>query len=347
MKYITIIIAFAGICFFACNDKDSKTPAREMTDITYTSVKTTLVEEYAEAGDIQATGIIMSESEAKPSFKTGGVIYKTYVKEGDMVKKGQLLATLIMDEIDAQVRQAEEGLIKAERDMNRVQKLFADSVATLEQYQNVTTGYEVAKRTAEIARFNRNYSEVRSPIQGKIIKQIMRAGEITGPGTPVYAIMGVGSQDWVIKVGLVDRDWARVNINDKVLVHMDAYPGMSYEAYISAKTSVGGSASGTFDVEMKFKKSPTNLAAGLTGDINISTSGKESFRTIPVESLVKTNGNTARAFTIVDGKAKIITLTIAKLLGDKVAISAGLDGVSEVVTTGSMYLEDGDPVKTK
>jgi len=347
MKYLTIILAIAGICFVACKKQESQIPNREMSDFSYTFVKTTSVEQYSEAGDIQATGIIMSESEARPSFKTGGVIHKTYVKEGDMVKKGQLLATLILDEIDAQVRQTEEGLIKAERDMSRVEKLFVDSVATLEQYQNVTTTFEVAKRTAEIARFNRNYSEVRSPIHGKIIKQIMRAGEITGPGTPVYAIMGVGSQDWVIRVGLVDRDWARVNINDKVMVRMDAYPGKTYEAYISAKTSVGGSASGTFDVEMKFKKSPTNLAAGLTGDVTINTFSKESFKVIPVESLVKTNGNTAKAFTIANGKAKSITLTIAKLLGDKVAISSGLDGVSEVVTIGAMYLEEGDLVKIK
>lgn len=347
MKFLSIFIAVAGICFFSCKDQELKTPVRDMTDISAMYVKTALIGNYAEGGDIKATGIIMSESEARPSFKTGGVIYKTYVKEGDLVKKGQLLATLIMDEIDAQVRQAEEGLIKAERDMNRVKKLYADSVATLEQYQNVTTGYEVSKRTAEIARFNRNYSEVRSPINGKIIKQIMRSGEVTGPGTPVYAIMGIGSQDWIIRVGLIDRDWARVKISDKVAVRMDAYPGKSFEAYISNKTSVGGNASGTFDVELKFRKPPANLAAGLTSDVIISTENKESFPMIPIEALVKTNGNTAQIFTIADGKAKKITITIGKLMGDKVAVSGGLEGVKEVVTTGSMYLEDGDQVKIK
>lgn len=347
MKYLTIIFAVAGICFFACKNEASNVVDKEKQDVTSIFVKTALVEQYSEAGDIQATGIIMSESEAKPSFKTGGIIHKTFVKEGDMVKKGQLLATLIMDEIDAQVRQTEEGLMKAERDMNRVKKLFADSVATLEQYQNVTTGYEVAKRTAEIARFNRNYSEVRSPIHGKIIKQIMRSGEVTGPGTPVFAIMGIGSQDWVIKVGLVDRDWARVKIKDKAIVRMDAYPGKAFKAYISAKTSVGGSASGTFDIEMKFVDAPASLAAGLTGDVVISTVSKDSFSIIPVESLVKTNGNTATAFTIEQGKAKKISISIAKLLGNKVAVSHGLEGVKEVVTTGAMYLEEGDQVKTK
>ncbi|MBK7633850.1 MAG: biotin/lipoyl-binding protein [Saprospiraceae bacterium] len=149
----------------------------------------------------------MSEAEARPSFKTGGVIKKTYVKEGDIVSKGQLLATLEMQEINAQVQQAEEGLQKVLRDKNRVGNLYKDSVATLEQYQNVTSAYEVAKRTSEIAQFNRLYSEVRAPISGKIIKQIMYSGEITGPGNPIYAILGVGKSDWVIQAGLTDRDW--------------------------------------------------------------------------------------------------------------------------------------------
>jgi len=347
MKYLTIIIAIAGICFMACKSHETKTTEKEKADISATFVKTAPVEQYHESGNIQVTGIIMSESEAKPSFKTGGIIHKTYVKEGDMVKKGQLLATLIMDEIDAQVRQAEEGLIKAERDMFRVKKLYADSVATLEQVQNTATGYEVAKRTAEIARFNRNYSEVRSPISGKIIKQIMRTGELTGPGTPVFAIMGIGSQDWIIKAGLIDRDWARVKTGDKVVVKMDAYPGQSFEAYISNKTSVGGSASGTFDVELKFRKTPPNLAAGLTSDVMIYTDSKANFNIIPIEALVKTNGNTAYVYTVEDDKAKKLKLIIGKLVGDKVAVSHGLEGIKEVVTTGAMFLEEGDQVRIK
>ncbi|MBC7885947.1 MAG: efflux RND transporter periplasmic adaptor subunit [Saprospiraceae bacterium] len=344
MKYIVIIIAILGLCFAACKNEEKKSFSKEISEVEGIYVKTVRVEKYTEESDISVMGIIMSESEAKPSFKTGGIIQRTYVKEGDMVRKGQLLAILKMDEINAQVRQAEEGLAKAERDMKRVQNLYTDSVATLEQYQNATTGYEVAGRTTEIARFNQNYSKVYAPISGKIVKQMMRTGEITGPGTPVFAIMGIGNKDWVIKTGLIDRDWARIGLNDKVKVEMDAYPGKIYDAYISNKSSVGSNASGTFDVDIKFRNQPVNLAAGLTANTFISTNSKESFSVIPIEALVKSDGNTAYAYTIVEGKAKKIVLKIAKLLGDKVAVSQGLDGIEEVVTIGSMYLEEGDKI---
>ncbi|MBK6362283.1 MAG: efflux RND transporter periplasmic adaptor subunit [Saprospiraceae bacterium] len=310
-----------------------------------TMVKTVKVANFSDSGIIKTMGIVLSDNEARPSFKTGGVIHKTYVEEGSYVKKGQLLAILILDEIDAQVKQAEEGLKKAERDYNRVKNLFADSVATLEQFQNVSTALEVSKKSVDIARFNKNFSEVRAPITGRIVKQIMKSGEITAPGNPVYVIMGVGKSDWRIKVGLVDAEWANVSFGDKAEIVLEAYPGKKFEGYVYDKASLGGNGGGTFDVEISFRNQPASLAAGLTADVTIISSKKDKFITIPIEALIRTNGTEAEIFTISDGKAKRVNIRIAKILGDKVAISSGMEGINEVITTGAIYLEDGEMVK--
>lgn len=342
MKYITIIIAITGICFFACKSDQELVATKSLPS--QTRVKIHDVASIQESDHIKVLGIVMSEAEARPSFKTGGIIRKTYVKEGDMVAKGQLLATLEMDEIDAQVKQADEGLAKALRDKNRVANLYKDSVATLEQFQNVNTAYEVAKRTAEIAAFNRKHSEVRAPISGKVVKQIMYGGEVTGPGNPIFAILGVGKADWVIKAGLTDRDWARVKINDQVNISLDAYPGQTFKGYVSEKSSVGGNASGTFDVHIRFANQPQNLAAGLVSQLTIISQNKENFTVIPIEALIKSNGKTASVFTALNGKAKLVDIQISKLLGDKVAVASGLEGISNVITIGAMYLEEGDQI---
>lgn len=320
-----------------------KAPATD-SKLSKVVVKTHKIETIDEANEIRVLGIVTSEAEARPSFKTGGIIKKTYVKEGDMVAKGQLLATLEMVEINAQVHQAEEGLSKAMRDKDRVTALYKDSVATLEQFQNVTTAYEVAKKTADIATFNKKYSEIRSPISGKIVKQIMFNGEVTGPGNPVYAILGVGKSDWIIKAGLTDRDWARVSQGDKVDIKMDAYPGQVFSGVLTEKTSVGGSASGTFDVQIAFTHQPKNLAAGLVANVNISSAHADKQVVIPIEALVKSNGKEAAVFTAENGRAKLIRIKIAKLLGDKVSVASGLETVNNVVTIGAMYLEDGESI---
>ena len=334
-----------GITFLmGCSGDSSNAPAPEKI-VPETVVKTVSVEQAAPGDRISALGFVISDAEARPSFKTGGVIHKTFAKEGDYVKKGQLLATLVMDEIEAQVRQAEEGMYKAERDLLRIKNLYADSVATLEQYQNVTTAYEMAKKTVEIARFNRNFSEVRAPISGKIMKQIMKSGEITGPGTPVYAIMGIGPKDWKIKAGLIDKDWARVRENDKADMYLDAYPGKTFRGKITAKSSAGGQTNGTFDVDITFESLPENLAAGLTANVNIQAESNSTLPVIPIDALVKTDGRTAEIFTIADGKAKKLLVEIEKISGDKVTVKSGLTGIDKVVTIGAIYLEEGEKIR--
>ena len=68
----------------------------------------------------------------------------------------------------------------------------------------------MANETLKIALFNESYSKVIAPSSGIVVKQLMREGEIVGPGMPIYAIMGVGQSHWIIKSAVSDKDWARV-----------------------------------------------------------------------------------------------------------------------------------------
>ena len=85
---------------------------------------------------LQYSGLIASNSEARLSFKIGGMISRIYVKEGDRVAAGQLLATLDLTEVNAQVQQASQNLEKAQRDETQANNLYHDTVASLEQVQN-------------------------------------------------------------------------------------------------------------------------------------------------------------------------------------------------------------------
>ncbi len=342
---LILMLHLVGVStIMSCKHPMEKNTADQSSKVFVSQIRTAAVQEFHESGQIEVLGIVYSEHDSKPSFKTGGVIAKTYVKEGDQVRKGQLLSVLALDEINSQVQQAEEAFHKAERDQQRVSNLYKDSVATLEQLQNVGTAYEYAKKQVDIARFNRTYSEIRSPINGKIIQQILHEGEITGPGIPVFAILANSESDWLIRAGLIDQDWAKVSKNDSVIIRLDAYPDKEYSGYISDIAAMGGNASGTFDVEIKFKTIPKQLAAGLTAKLNIFIKKNAPGKIIPTDALIKSNGTTAYVFINDNGFAKKIKLNISRLMGEFVEISKGLEGISEVITTGAMYLEEGDPV---
>jgi RND family efflux transporter MFP subunit len=174
---------------------------------------------------LKLSGIVTSRSEQRLSFKTGGIIRRIYADEGDQVRAGQLLAELDKTEIDAQVQQTREGLAKAERDLARVQGLFRDSSATLELLQNATTARDVAAETVRIAAFNQKFSEIRAGKSGKIIKKLSNEGELTGPGMPVLVLFETGPEDWVVRVAVSDRDWARLTVGTPASIRLDAWPG--------------------------------------------------------------------------------------------------------------------------
>ncbi|MCY7359531.1 MAG: biotin/lipoyl-binding protein, partial [Rudanella sp.] len=159
------------VLIWACGSKagyQKKRAATSELNETVVPVKLSPVQMVTRAEPVTASGLLSSAQEARLSFKIGGIINKLYVDEGQTVRKGQLLATLILTEINAQVSQAQLSVEKSERDMNRVKAMYADTAATLEQMQNATTGSSVARQNLTIARFNQSYAQIRSSVDGTV-----------------------------------------------------------------------------------------------------------------------------------------------------------------------------------
>lgn len=345
-KSIGLLSISLFMVLFSCSDPESKEaaviPTEKPLNVFY--VRTTPVTTSGLNDVIHVTGVIQSDTEAKPSFKTGGVIARTYVKEGDYVKKGQLLAQLNMTEIEAQANQAKLAVEKAMRDLQRVENLYRDSIATLEQWQNAGTAVDMAKKSLQIAEFNVAYSQIHSPIEGKVITQLMEPGEITGPGVPVYYIMGVKQSDWKLVAGLTDKNWGKIKKGEKAKVSLDAYPGLIIESEVKRLSDVANPLSGTFDIELSIPSKDKRIAAGMLAHVEIIPSEQSAYVIIPIEALVSSNGRTGVVYVPKDGKAEKRTVQIQQFHGERVAIQSGLEGATEVITAGSGFLEDGDAI---
>jgi RND family efflux transporter MFP subunit len=293
---------------------------------------------------IKTAGQVVSQTEVKPAFKIGGVIGRSFAEEGDRIKKRQLLATLNLAEIGAQVRQATEAVDKASRDLTRAKNLFADSVATLEMVQNATTALRLAQEQLEVAKFNQQYAEIRSPIDGRVIKKLLQPGEIAGPGMPVFYILGDKQGDWVVRAGLADRDWSRLRPGDRASLQFDAWPGRAFPARVSQLADTGNPASGTFDVELQLLEQPPRLAAGLIAAVELFPGAIDGQTIVPLDALVEVNRSDAIVYTVSEGRAKALPVKLAFLHQERAVISAGLDKIELVVSTGASYLYEGAPV---
>ncbi|MFN0215513.1 MAG: efflux RND transporter periplasmic adaptor subunit [Saprospiraceae bacterium] len=310
-------------------------------------VRTAPVQQKNVALPILASGILSSSAEQRLSFKIAGIIRKIYVDEGDLVRPGQLLAVLDKTEIDAQVNQAQQGLTKAERDLARVEGLYRDSSATLELLQNATTGRDIAKETARIATFNQQYAEIRATRAGKIIKKLVNEGEITGPGMPAFVLFETGADDWVVITHVSDRDWARLNTGMASSVKMDAYEGVIFKGKVSDLAPAADPASGLYPVEIRIQPQGKRFAPGLFATVEIIPDKSRPYVVIPIESIVEGNGQQAFVFALqTDGvSVKKMPVQVAFIEEDHAVIASGLEGVTEVVTSGAPYLSEKKKVR--
>jgi RND family efflux transporter MFP subunit len=296
---------------------------------------------------LKYSGSMASTSEARLSFKIGGIISKIYVKEGDHVVKGQLLATLDLTEINAQVQQAVQGVEKVQRDVNRVKNLYNDTVATLEQVQNANTQLQVAEESLRIARFNQQYAQIRAAESGIILKKLMNEGELANSGAPVFTFNGTAGNDWVIRFGVSDKDWAVLKKGEKASVEIDAYPNKTFTGIITEIAQGADAASGTYEIEVKVLPGNARFAAGLFSTVRLQPATEQTVTMVPVEALTEATDKTGYVYTVnADGKTVTKNkVTIAFLENNKAAIVSGLDGVQEVITEGVGYLTDKSFVK--
>jgi RND family efflux transporter MFP subunit len=296
---------------------------------------------------VRATGTLGAKEEVTLSFKLGGVIASVPVDEGRTVRAGEVLAALDLGEIDPGVTRARSAADKAERDLARARRLYADSVATREQVEDAETGRDVAQAELQGVAFNRRHAVIVAPADGVILRRHAEPGELVQAGTPILTL-GSRARGQVVRAGLADRDVVRIRKGDPATVRFDALPGREFRGTVSEIAAAADPATGTFQVEVSLPEG-AGLASGLVGVIEIQPAASGAVTVVPIEALLEADGSSGTVFVLApDGRhAEKRAVRLAFLDGNRVAIAAGLEGVAKVVTDGAAYLDPGDRVEVR
>ena len=339
MKYLSIITILTLLVIVGC--KENTAPQTQSESSHAIPVKVESVIENQSVSPIITSGIVAANEEIRLSFKIGGIIRSLYTTEGAWVKKGQLLARLDPQEINAQVAQAESGLNKAQRDLERGQRLYEDTVTTLEVVQNLTTAVEVAEAQLKVAKFNQQYAEIYAPASGRILKKFAQEGEMIGPGNPVYYLAATNSSQ-VIRTSLTDVDVVKINYGDNARILFDAWPRDTFTASVSEIAAGTNPMTGTFEVELSLNKHSKNLKNGFIGKVELIPSQEDNRVLIPISAVVEADAKTATIFIPGNEPNQVqqIQLKDYRIKNNHVSVyKTDLKGASMVITDGAHYLK--------
>jgi len=340
MKRLKNLVWLLLILPAGCRNAVVKTPVEEIPRVRV--MKVTL--EQARI-PVHSSGIVMPLEEIRLAFKTGGIVEKINVREGDRVDRGQVLAALNPSEISANVELARNGYEKALRDWTRIRNLYSDTVATLEQMQNATTALNVAKSNLNIAIFNQSHSTILAPESGIILRQLVRTNEMVSSGYPVF-LFGTSGKTWKIKSGLPDRDVLKINPGDSASIIIDAYPEIIFSGIVDQISSMSDPLTGTYETEINLDGKGYRLAAGLVARVDIYPAGKESFNLLPAGAIVDADGHKGFIWALTDsGTVQKTAIEIERISGQEIAVKGIPEGITQIVSEGAAYLKDGQKVK--
>jgi len=297
-----------------------------------------------EAVPIHAPGVFARRTESVLSFKTGGLIESITVRPGDVVRAGQVLATLRLTEIDAMVAQAGAGAEKARRDLARVEALQRDRVATLENSQDARTAVAVAEAALRAAEFNRTHSVILAPADGRILRRNAEPEEMAAPGRPILAF-AADDEGWIARVGVSEREIVRLKLGDRA--ELAWHGGAPVEARVRQIAEAVDPATRTIEVELELTRAaPAGLRSGFIADARLFPEPGAARSVVPLAALVEGADRRAHLFLLAaDGHSvRRVAVDVEAIDRDSAYLRNALPADAKIVTTGAEFLSDGRAV---
>ncbi len=336
-RHVALLFMIMLVC--SCRQQAEHEPVVEILPVTIT-----VAEESVFRHSINTSGRLKPSAELKLSFKTGGIIDHISVREGQFVNAGETMASLNLDEIRSQLRQAELMHEKALRDHERMESLYADTVVTLERLQNAGTALELAESARSVARFNLDHSVIRAPVDGHVMKILAEENEIISPGFP--ALLFAASRDqWLLTVAVTDRDFVHIGEGDRALVRFDAYPEKVFDAFVADVPGMADPYTGAFGINIAISSPEKRLMAGFIGKATIMTSRTGNYITVPPEALVEANGREGSIYVYRSGKAFRAQVRIEEITDTGLLVTGSIKAGDSIITDGARFARQGQPVR--
>ncbi len=278
----------------------------------------------AETGDVQVrvTEVGSVEPQVKVDVKSvlSGKVVELLVREGDRVKKGQVLARVEPDvnqardlsQVKNAVRETEIALNEAkgthERNRGLVNQGLLSQQADLEsetKYNTAKANYDAAlekykivqESGVPIALANADTTQrlnVTSPMDGVVIRRPVELGDTVTSGVSSFnagtVLMTVADvQTMIIKAGVNEVDIGKVRLEQPVKVSLDAYPKVRFAGVIKriAPAARLEEKVKVFDVEITIDRQGAELRTGMTANIDVIGERRDKVLTVPVEALFR------------------------------------------------------------
>lgn len=289
---------------------------------------------------VQIQGKIDAQDNVTAYPQSPGTITAIYVKPGQHVGRGQVLAQLDASVLQQQIAQNEANLGLTKTVYERQKNLWDQKIGTEVQFLQAQANYQVSRKAVAALRSQANLYRIVSPISGTVDQMDLKLGQVAQPGTTGVRIVNAD----VLKVKAdVPESYAGsiASGNEVKILIPDAKDSLTTKVTFAAAAIDPTSRSFAVEVKLPVRKS---LRPNMTAIIKIANYSKADAITIPVKAVQRSEEGDF-VFVNEAGKAKRKPVKVGVTYGGQSEILTGLKAGEQLITEGAADIEDGDKVK--
>lgn len=344
--YIVAILAvIAGGAFILMKNKEKNEAESAVVSQknSAVAVRTAIVKNETPNTEYVANGTFEPAQQLEFPAENSGRVVRVLVDEGDVVRKGQVLAVIKGDQLSIELQSAQAAYQNALTDSQRYENAFKTGGVTKQQLDQAKLSLVNAKSRLDQAKINFGDASIKSSINGIVNKRSVEPGSVVSSGTVLFELVDVSTLK--LRATVTEQQVATLKVGTEVPVKASVFPDKEFKGKI---TFIAPKADGSlnFPVEIEIANNPNNqIKAGMYGTAMFGkgTKSSQSVLTAPRNAFVGGVGNN-QIFVVNDGTAKLIKVTSGRIFGDEVEILGGLKEGDVVVTSGQINLQDGTKV---
>lgn len=256
---------------------------------------------------VETSGYVQSNDKADLYFEVAEKVTNVLVVEGDIVKKGDILATVRVESLaqSSQVARDNRDIAKFEKDLF-VEKYSTDmdEVGGENEYSRQLRIYDenISKATAQYnqALINSRKSSITAPFDGTVSNVYVNRGDLSSTNRPAIEMQDVSNQ--VLYTNISEVDIGYIDINDRVEIIFDAFSDQVFTGFIYSINPAADNIQGVayYKAEIKADNLPEKLRVGMNADMNILAETRENVLYLPLylidnittdSGIVKLDGN--------------------------------------------------------
>jgi len=326
------------------NAISKKDTVKKLSLITTISLKEESFNHYVEIqGDVKTKKNILVYPEMP------GVLNRVYVKKGQRVVKGQLLASIDDGGMSSQVAQVEATTELAKTTYERQKRLWDQKIGSEIQFLQAQTNYEAQKSMLAQLKQQQEKASIKAPFSGIIDDVIKEAGAVVAPGLGAEVFRIVNLRNMYVEAEVPERYITNITKNKEVKV---AFPVLG-ETITSKVKQVGSfinPENRSFKVEVPVSNKSGNIKPNLSAKLQINDYSSAKAILIPQSIISENSKGEQFVYAVKDKKennnaiVERVIITTGKTKGDLIEVLENLAVGVEVVKEGARSVKNGQEV---